>query len=409
MAKLKSKPYKLFNKIQNYDWGTKNENAFIPSLLGVTPENDVPYAELWIGSHPKLPSEIEIDNKLYALNQIIEKYPLEFIGEDVALKYGFKLPFLLKALSAARALSIQTHPDKQQAVKLHAVDPENYPDDNHKPEIAITIDSLTAMAGFRPVKEIVANLKKNPELVEFAGKDLFDNILNESDEKILTGLIKTLYGKIMTEASNAKKLAKVIESITNRLSSTTDLSFEDEQFLKQYALYGNDVGLFSFFFFNIVKLKEGQAIFTGAGVPHAYIEGNIIECMANSDNVIRAGLTNKFKDVDTLLGIMDYSFSEFTILNKEQKTGEIVYKTPAKEFEVIAFTKTKGFSKTIQTKNKPSVILVTSGSLEVHWKDGETQYSENYKKGESFIIPAALPEYSLTSNEDTKFFLAEIP
>ena len=232
------------------------------------------------------------------------------------------------------ALSIQTHPDKEQAVKLHAADPANYPDDNHKPEIAIAIDSLTAIAGFRPVEEIIKNLKKYSELQEFASEAFIKNLFELEDKSELSINLTMLYSKIMQSASDLKKLSGVIDSLVNKLTAKNNLTPEEEQFLKQHKLYGIDIGLLSFFFFNIVQLKPGQAIFTGAGIPHAYIEGNIIECMANSDNVVRAGLTDKFKDVNTLLEILDYNYSEFEIINKEQKSDGINYITKAEEFEV---------------------------------------------------------------------------
>ena len=409
MERVHARPYKLFNKIQNYEWGTKNENAFIPNLLGIPALRDFPYAELWIGAHPKAPSEIEIDGGLYPLDKVIEQFPAEILGNYVSVKFNKKLPFLLKVLSAAKALSIQTHPNKEQAIKLHASDPVNYPDDNHKPEIAIALDSLTAIAGFRPVDEIIVNLKKYPELQEFASKELMENIFESKDKSELPGLLKILYGKVMNSSSEHKKLSGVIEGIINKLSGKGDLTPEEEQFLKQHELYGTDVGLLSFFFFNIIKLMPGQAIYTGAGIPHAYIEGNIIECMANSDNVVRAGLTNKFKDVKTLLEILDYTFSEFEIINKEQKTDGINYITKAEEFEVTAYKKEAGYSRGFSNINKPLVIIITEGSLDIQWTEGGEEYSESFSKGESILIPAFLRDYKFSCNKATKYFLVKIP
>ena len=181
MERVYARPYKLKNKIQNYEWGTKNNKAFIPGFLGIPAEPDVPYAELWIGAHPKAPSEIEIDGILYPLNKVIEQFPVERLGQYASEKFGNKFPYLLKVLSAARALSIQTHPNKKQAVKLHAADPVNYPDDNHKPEIAIALDSLTAIAGFRPVIDIIANLKKYPQLQKFASEAFIEKLFSIKD------------------------------------------------------------------------------------------------------------------------------------------------------------------------------------------------------------------------------------
>ncbi len=160
MDRIYRRPFKLLNKIQHYDWGTTNDNAFIPHLLGFSAVRDLPYAELWIGAHPSAPSDIVLQGRQSPLNKVIHDFPLEILGEYVARRFDNRFPFLLKVLSAARALSIQTHPDKEQAGKLHAADPAHYPDDNHKPEIAIALDSLTAIAGFRPPKDIAGTLRR---------------------------------------------------------------------------------------------------------------------------------------------------------------------------------------------------------------------------------------------------------
>ena len=409
LERIYTKPYKLINKIQNYDWGTKNENAFIPNLLGIPAVPDLPYAELWIGAHPKAPSEIEVDGILYPLDKVIEQFSIEILGQYVSDKYDKKLPFLLKVLSAARALSIQTHPDKDQAVKLHSADPVNYPDDNHKPEIAIALDSLTAIAGFRPVDEIIDNLKKYPELQEFASEAFIEKLFGLKDKFELSINLNMLYSKIMDSASDEIKLLGVIDGIIKKLSSLKKLTTEEKQFVKQHKIYGTDVGLLSFFFFNTIQLKAGQAIFTGAGVPHAYIEGNIIECMANSDNVVRAGLTNKFKDVNTLLEILDYTFEEYEIINESQKTDGINYVTPAEEFEVAAFQKEPGYARDFSNSTKPLVILITDGSLNIKWIENEKEQTETFLKGESVILPASLHEYALSCSIATKYFLVKIP
>lgn len=405
MSSISPKPYKLHNKIQHYEWGTRNEKAFIPNLLGIAPEHDLPYSELWIGSHPKSPSEIEIDGKLFPLNLVISENPESILGKNVFQKFGAQLPFLLKVLSAAKALSIQLHPNKKQAEVLHAKDPKNYPDDNHKPEIAISLDHLTALAGFLPVEEIKKNLSKHSEIAEFAGQDLVDAVLNSNSELDEKEKIKILYSAIMKKSEDHEALERIIKKWVARLSAFIHNSNDEIQFLKQNKLYGSDVGLFSFFFFNLVELKEGQAIFTDAGVPHAYIVGNIIECMANSDNVVRAGLTPKFKDVDTLLDIVVYGFSKFDIINDEQKKDDVIFKTAAKEFEITAFSKKPGFDFLFSSKGKPSVFLITDGSVTVSWADG----SEFFKKGESFLVPASLKNIVLTSNGSANFYSVEIP
>ena len=406
---IQPQPYKLFNKVQNYEWGTENEDAFTPKLLGVKPVKDLAYGELWIGAHPKASSEIEIEGTKYSLKSVIDHYPEEVLGKDVAKKYRGKLPFLLKVLSADRALSIQLHPDKKQADVLHAKDPINYPDDNHKPEIAIAMDSLTAIAGFRPANEIKEIFIKCPELKEYIGGSNYKMLIETDNENDLKEIIKKVYNIIMERSADKEKLEKVIENLIEKFSSQSYRTSEEEQFLIQQKLYSYDIGLLSFFFFNIIQLKPGQAFFTGAGIPHAYIKGNIIECMANSDNVVRAGLTNKFKDVDTLLEIINYSFGKIEIINEKQTQDEIVFKTTAAEFEVSSYMKNSGSYHNIVTKDKPIVVLIENGNMQVTWLTGEEEKSATFGKGDSFISPAILPELSLFMKENSKYYIVTIP
>ena len=409
MEQFVSRPYKLFNRILNYEWGAKNGNAYIPALLGETPEPGKPYAELWIGAHPNAPSETEYGGKKILLGRLIEKYPFEFLGAYAAKKFSNRFPFLLKVLSAEKALSIQTHPDKRQAKKLHAADPLHYPDDNHKPEIAIAIDSLTAVAGFRSVNEIKEKLRFMNELDDLTGKRSIEKIFNAGGGKEAEGLIRELYGDIMKKAADEKALSECLVKIRGRLKNKKNPSADEELFLEQYELFGADVGLLSFFFFNIVKLKPHQAVFTGAGVPHAYIKGNIIECMANSDNVVRAGLTGKYKDIDTLLDIVRFDFKHCEILNPGQQPDEVTYRTGAKEFEVSLYRKPAGFAKNIKTDDRPLVFLVTAGTIRLKWNSEGKFFSEKYSKGDSVFIPASLYEFEISTDIPSEYYIVRIP
>lgn len=409
MTNFIPRPYKLYNRIQHYDWGTRNGSAFIPKLLGINAEPDEPYAELWIGAHPKAPSEIDMGGMRIGLDRIIAAHPREALGDYVLRKFSGKLPFLLKVLSAARALSIQAHPDKAQAVRLHTSDPEHYPDDNHKPEIAIALDSLNALVGFKPAPSIASSLGLLPELREFVDAGLLDEVLAAGNGSEPEAPIKKLYADMMRRTNDKEGLAGCIEKIRARLSRTPSSHPEEVQFLKQHKLYGPDVGLFSFFFFNMVQLKPGQAIFTDAGVPHAYLSGNIIECMANSDNVVRAGLTHKFRDVGTLLDIIRYEFAECDIINSEQRSDGVVYQTRAEEFRITRFRKSVNFKQRREPKGRPSVCLVVEGRLEVSWVEEGVSRAMTSSRGESFFIPAALTEYTVSSSSGADYFLAEVP
>jgi len=409
LNRIYRRPFKLFNKIQHYDWGTKGDNAFIPHFVGSPVVRDLPYAELWIGAHPTAPSDIVVQGRVSPLNKVVEDFPLEILGEDVARRFDNKLPFLLKVLSAARALSIQTHPNKEQARKLHSADPAHYPDDNHKPEIAIALEPLTAIAGFRPAMDIVRSLHRYPELHDFAGSEIVRRVLAAGSESELVGNLKLLYGAIMRRAADKEALVPVIERIVDRLSRRGDLAADELHFVEQYGLYGADVGLFSFLFFNLLQLKPGQAIFTDAGVPHAYIKGNIVECMANSDNVVRAGLTGKFKDVEALLDILTYRFAEYTVINQEQKTDGVVYRTSAEEFEITGYQKDRRFDAMFESGTKPVLVLTAGGSLTVQWEDEGERGSEVFTKGESFLIPAMLSQWQMSCTENVRFFSVSIP
>jgi mannose-6-phosphate isomerase len=406
--KFCAQPYRLINKIQHYEWGTKDDNAFIPHLLGIEPIKNMPYAELWIGAHPKSSSEIEIDETKYSLREVIDKFPIECLGKKVALRFNNQLPFLLKVLSAARALSIQTHPNKTQAIKLHQLNPVEYPDDNQKPEVAIALDSLTAIAGFKPVNEIIDNLNGYPELSELVDNDLIQKVLFAGSNEHIEKSIRDLYAIMMKGADDIEKLSKCISRIKKRLKNQQYLSEIENQFLSQHIIYGNDVGLLSFLFLNLVELKQWQSIYTGPGIPHAYIKGNIIECMANSDNVVRAGLTNKFKDIDTLLQILDYTFDKFHVMN-EEKSENYIYRTEAAEFEISSFSAEGEQNRIFYTCQKPSIILVLNGELNLNWNEQGMCEQKKYSKGESVFIPAALHSLELALKKGARYFHVEVP
>lgn len=405
---IEPKPYLLYNKIQNYVWGTKGKDAFIPKLLGINAEENVPYAELWIGSHPKAPSEVLIDNKRIPLNELIKNFPVEILGKKNAERFNNSLPFLLKVLSADEPLSIQAHPSKQEAKILHARDPINYPDENHKPEIAIVLDELTALVGFKKISDVKNIIKNYTGFKKYINHEVYTKILesqphSDLDEK---EKLKAFYSSIIKDAEkNRDNFTLLINSIKKEIEhiDRPDKKEFENLFLKMFEKYGYDIGLISILFFNLIKLSKGEALYTPAGMPHAYISGNIVECMANSDNVIRAGLTSKFKDINTLLELIDYTPGEPELVKVEPNNNLKHYITPADEFDVKLFNMKAG-SVYEQLSNKPIVFLIMEGSLEVTFEKG----SYRYKKGDSFLIPAILDKFSIICQENCEIFSAEI-
>lgn len=404
MNSIEIKPYLLKNPIQNYSWGTKNEKAFIPKLLGLTPEKDKPYAELWMGTHPNAPSYIKLESGKMELQKFINTNPEAILGKEVAKRFSNRLPFLFKVLSAAEALSIQAHPDKAQAEMLHKKDPANYPDDNHKPEIAIALDNLTALIGFRPFTEIISVFDDFPGLKSFINKDFFDQIVadfkHSGNESVA---ISQLYSMLSRNVDLKKnEFDQTINSIREKISpGLGESNLREKLFLELNTKYGSDIGLISLYLLNLVQLKKGQGVFLKAGIPHAYLEGNIVECMANSDNVVRAGLTPKFQDADALLQIMTYKSGIPGIFTPARDSKEFIYEVPVPEFKIKYMTSEPQNSIT-QTIHAVQVLLVIEGEINII--TGNTNLK--IKRGDSLIIPASVNQYNINFIKNSQLFIA---
>lgn len=404
---IEKKTYQLFSSVQHYEWGTKGKNAYIPNLLGIDPE-DKPYAELWIGAHSTLPSKIMIEYKLIELNKLIEKFPNEILGERVSKQFNKKLPFLLKVLSAGQALSIQTHPNKEQAEKLNQKDPKNYPDDNHKPEIAIVLTTLNTLVGFKNPNEILDNLNKYPPLKEFLGEEtvsVFELSLQNKDNSLDN--IRNTFSKLIKNSSDVSALSNCINSIVQIISKKTDLDETEKLFLELKSDYGIDIGLLTLFFLKNLQLVEGEAIFTPAGVPHAYLKGDIVECMANSDNVVRAGLTPKFKDVETLLNILSYEDNDPIITGHYSNEVMTKYSPPIDEFQIEKIELDNNGIE-LFTKDQVEILLVIKGEVNISIDNGSNGIL-TYTKGEAIMIPALVDQYKIYTETTAIVYRVTIP
>jgi mannose-6-phosphate isomerase len=402
------------NPIQPYAWGTRNGAAFIPRLLGIAPQPGVPYAELWMGAHPKAPSAVIVEGEPVALDRWIAAHPAEALGRAVAARFASQLPFLFKVLSAGEVLSIQAHPNKTQAEALHARDPENYPDDNHKPELAVALDALTALMGVKPYAGIVEALERYPELAGFIGGAACNELRRgtgaaEAEQwRLARGAFVALVARSI---SAGRELAQAIDTLAARLGRTEPLREEERLFLDLRAKYpGADVGLPAILLLNLVHLTEGQGVFIAAGVPHAYVRGNIIECMANSDNVVRVGLTRKFKDAPTLVDILSQEPQPIAILDggdadEIHPAAEIVYRTPAREFQVSRWRMQPGEERIEAGGGRLEILLVVQGEVRLRWG----AESETFRQGESILIPALLDGFTVKAENAVELFKAEIP
>ena len=321
--------------IQKYGWGIRGSRSRAAQFKAAHDadfaivETDT-YAELWMGTHVNCPSKIRTaqpaeTTTTQALSDYLKSDARSLIGERVcahfeaageSLHSSGSLPFLFKVLSINQALSIQAHPNKQLAAQLHARDPKNYPDANHKPEMLVAIsDEFEAMCGFRLAAEIAEHMASVEELSALCGPDncaAFRQCVAQGAEREATeSALRTCFTALMSQSDAfvAEQFAKRRTALEEKKSAAAgggELSFLDALYLRLAGEYPNDVGCFSIYLLNCLRMRRGEAISLAANVPHAYLLGEGVECMA-CDNVVRAGLTPKFKDVQILCDMLDYS------------------------------------------------------------------------------------------------------
>lgn len=397
-----TRPQKLDCQIQHYAWGSQGPDAYLAKLKGI--ENpDQPMAELWMGAHPKCPSEIAG----VGLDQLLKVSPLEILGKATHEAHPHQLPYLFKVLCAGDALSIQLHPNKSEAEELHAQDPEHYPDDNHKPEIAIALDRLEALLGFETFENIVINIESNHELKSFIGEESLLSLEKASsdDDSIRNVEVKRVFNGLFAKSlSDRDELKTLTASMAQRLCAQNDLSARDQWFVNLQKTYPEgDIGLFCLYFLNYRVLERGDGVFLKADVPHAYLKGNIIECMANSDNVVRAGLTPKFVDVENLAKIVLVECSPLvTQAAEDNGLGGECYRVPISEFEVHTW---KAEQETLDVEmarlSGPRILVVTEGQVSAS-AEGESVVAQ---KGEVLLLADACSS-SLRLSKGTEIFMA---
>ncbi|MBN3307823.1 MPI isomerase, partial [Amia calva] len=302
--------------VQKYAWGKVGLDSEVAKLVVsgdplTVIEDDKPYAELWMGAHPKGDALIK-DNRISqrTLGQWIADYP-GCLGSKVKDTFQGQLPFLFKVLSVNLALSIQAHPNRELAVRLHAQFPEHYPDSNHKPEMAIALTPFEGLCGFRPVEEIVGFLKSVPEFHALVGNEAAEELQSSVGD---AGRVSETLKKCFTRMMNCEKkvfvdqLNMLVKRVSEEAAAGKDTSGSNgDLLLRLHSQFPGDIGCFSIYFLNRIMLEPGEAMFLGANEPHAYLYGDCIECMACSDNTVRAGLTPKYIDVSTLCEMLNYS------------------------------------------------------------------------------------------------------
>lgn len=426
--------FELRCEVQHYSWG---DRRFIPALLGDENTAGKPFAELWMGTHPDGPSKAISKDGTVSLDRLIQANPEKMLHPVVADRFDRKLPFLFKVLAAASPLSVQVHPSSTGAkdgfarenaagIKLDAA-VRNYRDTNHKPELIVALTDFYALRGFRPVDDIVRLLEGIPELRQIA----------RGENGMIWRRVYSTWGALQTAVAHRQSGREALRSLYSTLMSLpqekTDSTLNslvqrvekarwDRPYIKSdweywllrardtYSHAGHqDRGLFAFLLLNLVHLQPGEGLFLPAGVLHSYLEGAGVELMANSNNVIRGGLTPKHVDVGELLRNVTFDDGTPEIIHAilRPDSPEWVYATPVKEFQ-LGRIELNGNNVYRCAKNHPlEIFLVLHASarqLTVQTAKG----SKFFGKGQAFLISAETA-CELRSTGPATLFKATIP
>lgn len=355
----------LTPRAQNYLWGSR---TLIPHLRGDQP-SEQPLAELWYGAHPNSPSLVGDVTQGHTLDEVIAHNPEAELGDEVVEAFGARLPFLLKILAAGEPLSLQAHPSLQQAQAGFAAENErgialsapnrNYKDDNHKPELLVALSEFHAMAGFRP-------LEKTQQLFDALGctdlshyTSIIDPDGKESDN------LRALFTTWITIPYEPRQ--QLIQSVVDCARRVVDEATQPKWILDTLAnvvalneRYPGDVGVLGAMMLHYVVLQPGEAIFLDAGNLHAYVSGLGVEIMANSDNVLRGGLTSKYVDVPELVKVLKFE----SIESPESPQVGGTYQVPVNEFRLTHLKIDESAAQEIG-EGRPMIALCVHGSVSV--------------------------------------------
>jgi mannose-6-phosphate isomerase len=399
--------WKLNNQVKHYDWGSP---VFIPRFMAYKAD-DRPWAELWMGSHPGLPSQVSLASGKINLGDLIARDPHRYLGKKTATKYG-ELPFLFKLLAAEKPLSIQAHPNLAQAregferenragLALDAYK-RSYRDSNHKPEIICALTPFTGMCGFREPVEIrrflddflnPLNADTAPEIVHEGFAPLLQALAIPDTAAALRNFLSTLFGlppdvrKALTEYILSWGVGSGEWGVEEQ-----QYALEERKLMQNFArLYPGDPAVIAPLYLNVFHLEPGEAIFLDAGLFHAYVHGFGVELMANSDNVLRGGLTAKHIDIPELMKVLEFHPHNPQIIRPEPNVSCFTYHVPCEEFS-LSVMRGNGVDVRTFAPDCPAICIVTEGELIV----SGSKESIILKQGESvFVPPIAASEAAL--------------
>ncbi|ETD30168.1 mannose-6-phosphate isomerase, class I [Williamsia sp. D3] len=365
--------------VRPYAWGSRTA---IAALRGMPTPSAHPEAELWFGAHPAAPAIVRDDARENTLLEVIDADPRAELGTLCAERYDGRLPFLMKILAAEEPLSLQAHPSLQQAKEGFARENErgidvgapdrNYRDENHKPELVVALSEFHALAGFRDVRETVDLLRvlQVPELDNHLGM-----IAGQPDSQGLRALFTTWI--TLPESALSTLIPAVLAGAIRYLESGQDrFAAEARTVLEIGENYPLDPGVLAVLLLNRVTLAPGEGLYLPAGNLHAYLWGTAVEVMANSDNVLRGGLTPKHVDVPELLRVLDFTPVAPGDIAPSIHTlnSELIYQTPAAEFRLskveLDGTGLRRPSSILFDVPGPQILLCTTGSIELRGPSG---------------------------------------
>ncbi len=389
LARVKpARIHRLSNPVRHYAWGS---HRAIAELLGRPAPTPEPEAELWLGAHPSAPSRVVSDEGEVPLDVFIARDPVAVLGAGVALHFRESLPFLLKVLAAEQPLSLQAHPSAAQAragfnrenaagIPLQA-EQRCYRDPNPKPELICALTPFTALCGFRPLAELRAHLEALalPELEACVAP------LRARGEAGLEECFRALW------TLNAAAREHVIE---RALAQARKLRGAEWAWVLRLAeTYPGDIGVLAPLLLNLVVLAPGEALFLDAGCLHSYLEGVGVELMANSDNVLRGGLTRKHVDVPALLDTLVFRCARVAPLRPARASGsEARYTTPAREFTLSVLRPGPGEPHVSPPARSIEILLCTEGEGWIMPLEGVAE-GLPVKRGTVLLVPAAVPAY----------------
>ncbi|HYT11104.1 MAG TPA: mannose-6-phosphate isomerase, class I [Mycobacteriales bacterium] len=373
----------LDNPIRPYAWGSPTA---IPQLLGVPPTGQ-PQAELWMGAHPAQPSRLRSGGTLL---ERIEADPAGELSPAVVDRFGPRLPFLLKVIAAARPLSLQAHPDAERAREGYAEEeargvplgsPErSYVDANHKPELVCALTPFEALCGFRAIPQTLRLLDAlaadapvlHPHLAALRARPGRDGL-----REVVTGLLTVPAGR------RGALVNSVVAACRAGLAGSSEFRVELATAVELAEEYPGDLGVVITLLLNRLRLQPGDAMFLAAGNLHCYLRGTAVEVLANSDNVLRGGLTPKHVDVPELLRVIDVADGPPPLIQPVETTpGQWAYLPPVPDFRLDRVA-----APATLASHGPQIVLAVSGSAVL--RDGVSALP--LPQGASAWVPAGRP------------------